>query len=254
MTAKIGVDSKLKSRNVAIQVIVLAYSMFGVIGLSSQMLSPSPIMYAIGSGLAIFAYSTIAVLSTRLSFRELFSVLMPLNIINAIKSYVELGYFYLKYQPFFDQVSNLGNLVLEAAKKNVTLTSDYLTDNLGSDVLRFNLSIPYKEKFVNFVNGVPDWVAVVLFILILGYMGCDLILSVVSNLFAIITLPIVFAVTSVLIVSFNLNISYIYFALRIWIPIATTIDSFLRVYILRKLFFKFMKNHPLIKTYAEVSN
>jgi len=246
---------KSKSQKLSIQVIVLAYSMFGVIGLSSQMLLPSPILYAINSGLSVFAYSAIAVLSKRLSFRELFNVMMPLNILNAVSAYLNLGYFYLKHQSLFNQINEFGRVAIEAAKNNVTLSSDYLVENMGSDVLRFNTSIPIIEQVKTAIpdlSFIPDWVAYLLAVCIFIYMVLDLSFSIISNIFTIITIPIIYIAIVLIAFEFNLGYLYIYFIPKIWIPIAATVDSFLRIYILRALFFRFMKHHPLIKSYMEV--
>jgi len=60
-----------------------------------------------------------------------------------------------------------------------------------------------------------------------------------------------FGISAIVCLVFKLNVVYVYLFPQFWLPIAATVDSFLRIYLLRALFFRLLKNHPLINSYAE---
>ena len=238
----------MNTRSVSIQVLVLAYSMFGVIGFSSKLFAPSPITYAIGSGLILFSYSCIAVLSKKLSFKQLFVVLVPLNILNIISAYASLAYTYMKYQPLYDSLFQYADVVIYNAKNNITtptMREYFNTTDKSFPSLEFE--IPYIDKISSALTGLPDWVWIILLVLIIGYVAFDLVLKFLENVFTTLTYPVIIIALSLMIIKSDLPTSLIYFIPQLWIPIAATFDSFLRIYILRALFFRFMRNHPYIK-------
>lgn len=240
----------MKSKHIAIQVIILGYSLFGVIGLTSQLLAPSPITYFIGSSLVFFSYSTIAVLSKKLNFKELFYILIPLNIMQITKSYASLGLFYLKFKPILDQMEEYYGIAIETVRDNVTLTPDYLKE-VGTDISLLNVTVPYVDKIEVFTQNIPTWAFGVIGVVLVLYMASDLMIQFLSNAFTVLTYPIVLIITALCVTFYGVTPMAIYYVPRLWIPIASVIDSFLRIYILRALFFRLLKNHPLIKTYAE---
>lgn len=240
----------MDSKHTAIQVVILGYSMFGIIGLSSRFFSSSPITYAIGSSLTIFSYSTIAILSKKLTFKELFTTLIPLNIINALSSYVTMGFTYIKYQPFFDMVFEYGDVFINATKHNTTVPGLKEYFNTTEKQILPKFEIPYLNSINQFFNEIPIWVYLILGVLIIIWVLADIIISFISDLFFWISYPLITLGIAFLIIYSDTPASLIYFLPKIWIPIASTVDSFLRIYVLRALFFRFFKNHPLVKQYV----
>ena len=255
----------MNTKGVAVSTIVLAYSMFGVIGFISSMVSCSPITRVISSGLTFFSYACISVLSKRMSFRELFRVLMPLNLFNVIKSYADTGYMILKYRSMFGGLLDWGNeyfwLNLDAIGNNETLTAEFINKTKGPEFLgiveKVNntsnfLDHPYLSDINSFIEGIPTWVLAIIVGVILLYVAADFIIIFLSNMFTAITYPIIYVLAAFACIVFRLNVYYAYLIPHMWLPIAATVDSFLRIYILRALFFRFFKNHPLIASYAAV--
>jgi hypothetical protein len=253
------------SKKISISTIILAFSMFGIIGFVSSMLSYSPISKFISSGFIIFSYASIAVLSKRLSFKELFKVLMPLNIINIIKSYLETGYMMMKMRGILGSILDWANdylwLGIDAVKQNKSLTMEFINQTKGKEFLDMTLkinstanlipNIPYSNEISNFLEGIPDWLSIFALIILIFYIMGEFIFMFLSNLFTIITWPIIFVMSAIFCLHFKVNIFYAYLIPCFWVPIAAVVDSFLRIYIFRFIFFRLLKNNPLISSYAK---
>lgn len=244
----------MNAKNTSISVLILGYSLFGSIGLISTSFSASPIIWAIGSSLTLFAYSSIAILSKRITFKQLFITLIPLNIINAIASYAKVGLLYLKYQPIYDLASKYSIKYMEVSKlareNNITLTEDYLNNSLGPDLYQFRSAINRtSNKKIDFLEKIPNPVYYTFFAILVIYVSADFILGFIQNMVSLITYPIVMVISMLVAVHYNISIVVAYFVPQIWLPIAATIDSFLRIYILRGIFVRFLRTHPLIKQY-----
>lgn len=271
-----GESAKLRSRNAAISVLVLAYSMFGIVGFVSGMISPTPIVKVISSGLTIFSYTAIAILSKRLSFRELFTAMLPLNLINIVRSYADLGLMILKYQGGVGEVtrtlSEFVFLASEAHAINQTVTPEMVNEAIGPDAWTTILQVSHASNavagatdvsssivhglpvigpVVEFFFSLPEWVGLLAGFFIIIYMVLDSAISILSNLFTLISSPIILVLSTFTVIHLKTNIAYIYIALAAWLPIAATVDSFTKIYVFRILFFRFMRNHPFIAAYAE---
>jgi len=240
--------------------------MFGIVGFLSEMLSPTPIVQFISSGLTLFSYACIAVLSKRMSFKELFKVLMPLNIINIARTYAEGALFWVRFKPVLDPALDYANtkiqVGIEAIRNNVTVTREYLNQTLGKEFFEIDSqlnetvrSIPSfidEKGITDFLSSVPTWAYAILLIITVIWVGSSLLIKLLNNLFTAVTYPIIYFILLCCVVVFKMNIIYVYVILNIgWLPLATTVDSFLRIYILRALFFRFLKKHPLIFAYSE---
>jgi len=266
----------LRTGHVAVGTLVLAYSMFGVVGFVSSFVSPDPITRAISSGLTIFSYACISVLSMKLSFRELFRVLMPLNVFNVLKAYADTGYMMLKYQSMFGGLVKYFNQhfwyvfdLNELVKNNQTLTLELINSTKeGQDFIDMALKlnetasqinsltpdVPFLGDAAKFIEGLPMWAMVIILVLVGFFAATELFFSLISNAFTIVTYPLIFVLGTLLILHFRLNVWYVYLIPQLWVPVAATVDSFLRIYILRALFFRFFRNHPLISQYAKGGN
>jgi len=258
---------------VAVGTLVLAYSMFGVVGFVSSFVSPDPITRAISSGLTIFSYACISVLSMKLSFKELFRVLMPLNVLNVVKAYADTGYMMLRYQSMFGGLLKYVNqhfwYVTDLAKSNQTLTLELINSTQeGRDFIDMTLKmnettnqidnlipdLPFLGDAAKFIEGLPTWVLMIILILVILLSASELLFKLISNAFTIITYPIIYVLVALLVIHFRLNVWYVYLIPQLWVPVAATVDSFLRIYFFRALFFRFFRNHPLISQYAAGGN
>jgi len=261
---------------VAVSTLVLAYSMFGVVGFVSSFVSPDPITRAISAGLTLFSYACISVLSMKLSFRELFRVLMPLNVFNIVKAYADTGYMMLRYQSLFGDWIKYANQhfwylsdLNELVKNNQTLTLELINSTKeGKDFIDMTLKLnetahqingltpdlPFLGDAAKFIEGLPVWVVMIALIVGILFAGSEFFFSLISNAFTIVTCPIIFVLGVVCVINFRLNVWYVYLIPQLWVPVAATVDSFLRIYLLRALFFRFFRNHPLISQYAKGGN
>jgi len=258
---------------VAVSTLVLAYSLFGMIGFVSSFVSPDPITRVVSSGVTIFSYACISVLSMKLSFREMFRVLMPLNLLNIVKAYADTGYMMLRYQSMFGGLLKYVNqhfwYVADLAKSNQTLTLELINPTQeGRDFIDMTLKmnettnqinnlipdIPFLGDAAKFIQGLPAWVLGIVLIIVLFFTASELFFSFISNAFTIVTYPLIFVLGTLLVLHFRLNVWYVYLIPQLWVPVAATMDSFLRIYILRALFFRFFRNHPLISQYAAGGN
>jgi len=260
---------------VAVSTLVLAYSMFGVVGFVSSFVSPDPITRAVSSGVTIFSYACISVLSMKLRFRELFRVLMPLNVFNVVKAYADTGYMMLKYQSMWGNLVKYVNQhfwyvfdLKELVENNQTLTLELINSTkegqgfidmaskMNETASLFN-NIPFIDdvsQWGEFIENLPTWVLGIVLILMIFFTASELFFSFISNAFTIVTYPIILLLGVFLVIHFRLNVWYVYLIPQFWIPVAATVDSFLRIYFFRALFFRFFRNHPLISQYAKGDN
>jgi len=259
----------LRTGHVAVSTLVLAYSLFGMIGFVSSFVSPDPITRVVSSGVTIFSYACISVLSMKLSFREMFRVLMPLNLLNIVKAYADTGYMMLRYQSMFGGLLKYVNqhfwYVADLAKSNQTLTLELINSTQeGRDFIDMALKmnetntlipdIPFLGDAAKFIQGLPAWVLGIVLIIVLFFTASELFFSFISNAFTIVTYPIILLLGAFLVIHLRLNVWYVYLIPQLWVPVAATVDSFLRIYFFRALFFRFFRNHPLISQYAAGGN
>lgn len=181
-----------------------------------------------------------------------------------VKAYAETGFTILIVQSLFGRWFDWGNeyfqVVRDGLANNETITAEYLNKTVSTDALNAigkvtnmtsNLSNhPQLIKIQEYVEGVPAWLLIIIMLFLTINVCFDLVIAGLQNAFLIMTYPIIYALTALLILLFRLNIIYIYVIPQLWLPLAATVDSFLRIYILRALFFRFFRNHPLISTYA----
>jgi len=264
----------VKTRNVAISVLVLAYSMFGIVGFVSEILSPTPIMKVLSSGLIFFSYATIAILSKRMKFRELFMALVPFNVFNIIDSYADLGMTIIKYQGTWGELSRLFTeyfwLKWDAVEANQTVTKEMILEKLGekgfiiakgvsdaastvNGTINFTGNLPYVSEAGKLIDSFPEWVKILAIIIMGIYLFLDMATYILSNLVLFFGGPLFIIAISMIIIQTRANFAYLYVAFIAWPPIAAVFDSFIRIYIFRAIFFRLLRRHPLIQSYADGS-